>query len=92
MNGIKSFLSEYDQIYRNARKTIQIISDENKSDEEWSFLNSGQVLFSHPKAAVVHNFVLNHLIHHTALSELYLRLNDIPAPAIFGPSADEQIM
>jgi len=33
---------------------------------------------------------INHLIHHTAQLGVYLRLNDIPVPALYGPSADEQ--
>ena len=32
----------------------------------------------------------NHLVHHTAQLGVYLRLNDIPVPALYGPSADEQ--
>jgi uncharacterized damage-inducible protein DinB len=33
----------------------------------------------------------DHLIHHTAQLGVYLRLNDIPVPALYGPSADEQV-
>jgi hypothetical protein len=36
--------------------------------------------------------VMNHAIHHRAQLGVYLRLNDIPAPAIYGPSADEGSM
>ena len=43
-----------------------------------------------PKAAVLRSFVMSHLIHHRAQLGLYLRLNDIPVPAIYGPSADEK--
>jgi uncharacterized damage-inducible protein DinB len=32
----------------------------------------------------------NHMIHHTAQLGVYLRLNNIPVPALYGPSADEQ--
>jgi len=42
-----------------------------------------------PKIAVLRNFVLNHMIHHRAQLGVYLRLNDIPVPSIYGPSADE---
>jgi uncharacterized damage-inducible protein DinB len=33
----------------------------------------------------------NHLIHHTTQLGVYLRLNHIPVPALYGPSADEQM-
>jgi uncharacterized damage-inducible protein DinB len=39
--------------------------------------------------AVVRSFLLNHNIHHRAQLGVYLRLNDIPVPSIYGPSADE---
>ncbi|HEX3644347.1 MAG TPA: DinB family protein [Vicinamibacterales bacterium] len=32
---------------------------------------------------------LNHLVHHRAQLAVYLRLNNIPVPAMYGPSADE---
>ena len=42
-----------------------------------------------PKVAVLRSFVMNHTIHHRAQLGVYLRLNDIPVPSIYGPSADE---
>ena len=34
-------------------------------------------------------FAQNHSVHHRGQLSVYLRLNDIPVPAIYGPSADE---
>jgi uncharacterized damage-inducible protein DinB len=42
-----------------------------------------------PRVAVVRSFLLNHTIHHRAQLGVYLRLNDVPVPSIYGPSADE---
>ena len=42
-----------------------------------------------PKAAVVRGFVLNHMIHHRGQLSVYLRLQNVPVPSIYGPSADE---
>jgi uncharacterized damage-inducible protein DinB len=36
------------------------------------------------------SFILDHLVHHRAQLGLYLRLNNIPVPALLGPSADEE--
>ena len=58
----------------------------------WSLLKAGQTVFTIPRAAVVRSFVLNHMIHHRAHLCVYLRLNGIPVPALYGPSADEQGM
>jgi uncharacterized damage-inducible protein DinB len=37
-------------------------------------------------------WVLSHIVHHRAQLGVYLRLNDIAVPALYGPSADEQGM
>ena len=62
-------------------------------DEEmgqiWELSRAGQVFFTMPRSAVVRGFVLNHLIHHRAHLCVYLRLNDIPVPGMYGPSGDE---
>jgi uncharacterized damage-inducible protein DinB len=42
-----------------------------------------------PKIGVLRGFVMNHMIHHRGQFTVYLRLNDIPLPSIYGPSADE---
>jgi uncharacterized damage-inducible protein DinB len=52
-------------------------------------LQAGKPLFTLPRAAMIRSFVLNHLIHHRAHLCVYLRLNDIPVPGMYGPSGDE---
>ena len=42
-----------------------------------------------PKVAVWRSFVMNHVIHHRAQLSVYLRMQDVPIPAMYGPSADE---
>ena len=65
----------------------------NRTDAEllamWSLKRNGKTIFSMPKAAVLRSFVLSHLIHHRGQLTVYLRLLDVPVPAIYGPSADE---
>ena len=56
----------------------------------WSLLKGGTTLMTMPRVAVLRGFVMNHLIHHRAQLGVYLRLNDVPVPAVYGPSADEQ--
>ena len=66
---------------------------EGASDEHlvklWTLQRAGQHLLAMPRVAVVRGFVMNHVIHHRAQLGVYLRLNDIPVPSIYGPSADE---
>ena len=64
-----------------------------KSDSElmspWTFKREGHVVFSMPKASVWRSFLMNHLIHHRAQLGVYLRMQDVPLPSMYGPSADE---
>ena len=57
--------------------------------ENWTMRNGEQIYFTMPKIAVMRSFVMNHIIHHRGQLTVYLRLNDIPVPSIYGPSADE---
>jgi uncharacterized damage-inducible protein DinB len=38
---------------------------------------------------VYRGVVMNHLIHHRAQLGVYLRLNEVEIPGMYGPSADE---
>ena len=57
----------------------------------WSLRNGEKTMFTAPRVAVLRRMILNHSIHHRAQLGVYLRLNDVPVPAIYGPSADEQV-
>jgi len=59
--------------------------------ESWSLKAGGQTIFTMPKVACLRSFCFNHLIHHRGQLSVYLRLNDIPVPMIYGPSADESM-
>lgn len=57
----------------------------------WSLKRGKETMFTMPKVAVLRSFMLNHLIHHRGQLSVYLRLNNVPLPSIYGPSADERI-
>lgn len=58
----------------------------------WQMRISGNPVLEMPKLAVVRSMILNHLIHHRGQLTVYLRLNDVAVPALYGPSADENPM
>lgn len=64
--------------------------DESGYLKPWTLRNGEQVLLQMPKIGVLRGMVLNHIIHHRGQLSIYLRMNDIPVPALYGPSADEQ--
>lgn len=84
----QAILDLFDRNVAAARRAL-LSADDAAMGESWSLLHGGQPLFTMPRAAVVRNFVLNHSIHHRAILCVYLRLNDIPVPGLYGPSGDE---
>jgi len=65
----------------------------DKSDVEytapWSLKRGEYQMFTLPRIAAFRSFVVNHTVHHRGQLSVYLRLNDIPVPPIYGPTADE---
>jgi uncharacterized damage-inducible protein DinB len=84
----KALLEKFDKNVVPARAAIAAASDEDLL-KPWSLLAGGQTLFTMPRIECLRSFVMNHTIHHRAQLTVYLRLNDIPVPALYGPSADE---
>ena len=55
----------------------------------WTLKNGAQVFFTMPRYNCIRGFVLNHIVHHRAQLGVYLRLNNVAVPGVYGPSADE---
>ena len=87
----QEILDRFDKNVAAARAAIAAASDDQFM-KPWSLLMKGETMFTMPRGAVLRSFVLNHNIHHRAHLCVYLRLNDVPVPALYGPSADEQGM
>jgi len=87
----KELLETFDKNVAAARKAIAGASDQHLL-KSWTLLHSGKTLLTMPRIAVLRTFVMNHGIHHRAQLGVYLRLNDVPVPSIYGPSADEGMM
>ena len=81
-------LATFDQNIGDAREALAGATDEVLLGD-WKLLSNGQTLWVMPRIAVLRSFVFNHLIHHRAQLGVYLRLNDLPVPSVYGPSADE---
>ena len=81
-------LETFDSNVAKARAAIAAASDAELF-KPWTLLSNGKQILTLPKIAVLRSFVMNHTIHHRAQLGVYLRLNDVPVPSIYGPSADE---
>ena len=85
----KELLAMFDAKVAEARALIQSATDEEMM-KPWSLKVRGQTAFTMPKIAVLRGMVMNHIIHHRGQLTVYLRLNDVPVPSLYGPSADER--
>lgn len=85
----KAILDMFDKNVAEARKALETVKDD-AMNVAWSLKQGGQTLLTMPRSAVIRSFVMNHMIHHRAILTVYLRLNNIPVPGMYGPSADEQ--
>ena len=88
LNSCKEILAAFDKSVAAARATLEKATDE-KLMQPWSLVKGGETMFTMPKIAVVRSFLMNHAIHHRAQLGVYLRLNDVAVPGMYGPSADE---
>ena len=85
----KELVETFDKNLAEALSALREVSDATLM-ETWTMKKAGETMLAMPKLAVMRGFILDHLVHHRAQLGLYLRLNDIPVPAMLGPSADEE--
>jgi uncharacterized damage-inducible protein DinB len=78
----------FDENLAKARKALSGTSDEALA-EPFHLKNNGQVLVTTPKSANI-GPTINHLVHHRGQLTVYMRLNNLPVPSIYGPSADDR--
>lgn len=77
----------FDDYVTQAKEVLQNVSDEELS-EDFQLTNGDQVLISSPKDENISS-TLNYWVHHRGQLTVYMRLNEIPVPSIYGPSADD---
>jgi uncharacterized damage-inducible protein DinB len=88
MSNRAEVLAVFDESVKEFRAGLEAVSDAEIMTP-WSLLQGGKTIFTMPRIAVLRGIIMNHLIHHRAQLTVYYRLNDIPVPSIYGPSADE---
>jgi len=85
----KELLAAFDKSVAQARAALAA-ADDSKLLAPWTLMAGGKTMMTMPRVAVIRTFVMNHTIHHRAQLGVYLRLNDVPVPPLYGPTADEQ--
>lgn len=84
----QDILALFDRNIASAKAALMQASDE-VMQADWSLKAAGRILFTMTRAGVVRRWVLNHTVHHRGHLCVYLRLNDLSIPALYGPSGDE---
>jgi uncharacterized damage-inducible protein DinB len=85
--SVSDILTAFDESSARTRTSM------HKTDPEylamWALTRRDQEVFTMPRISAFRTFVLYHLVHHRGQLSVYLRLNDIAVPAVYGPTADE---
>lgn len=84
----EQLVKAFDEGAAKARAALKSTSDE-AWNEPWKLSFQGKAIFSGSRFLAYREMFLNHLVHHRAQLGVYLRLNDKPVPATYGPSADD---
>jgi len=84
----ENLLHIFDESVSKLRSALTATSDADLA-QTWEFSFKGQVFSEESRAVTILHMGLGHLIHHRAQLGTYLRLNDLPLPPLYGPSADE---
>ena len=90
-NSARDLVEIFNKTVGEATELLENVSDEDIM-RKWRLRNGEKIILDLPKIAVIRSMVLNHLIHHRGQLSVYLRLNDVPLPSVYGPTADEPMM
>ena len=85
---VADLLKLHDESVAKARAALKATNDEFLLTP-WRLLVGGQVVQESPRLEVVGD-TFTHLAHHRGQLTVYLRLNNIPVPSIYGPTADDK--
>ena len=84
----KELVEHFEENMAAARKVLESANDEDLQGD-FTLKTNGQVLYKSKKITDI-GVTLNHWVHHRGQLTVYMRLNDIPVPSVYGPSADDK--
>jgi uncharacterized damage-inducible protein DinB len=83
-------LERFDALVKTSRVALAGLPDA-ALHAPWTLKQGGQMLFTMPRGGVFRTWVMSHMIHHRGQLSVYLRLLDVPVPAVYGPTADTAV-
>ncbi len=87
---VQGVLEVFDRHVAELRRHLLDTSDAQLM-APWLLMRGSQLVMSLPRLAALRSFVLHHVIHHRGQLTVYLRLQDVPLPPLYGSTADERM-
>ena len=84
----EQLLHDFDTLAAEARAAL-VNSTDQDLQQKWKFSYGAYVISEDSRSATFRHAFFSHMIHHRAQLGVYLRLNNLPVPGVYGPSADE---
>ena len=85
----EQLLATFDACATEARAALSSATEDHLA-QPWEFRFGDRIISNNSRAVTILHSCLGHLIHHRAQLGTYLRLNDLPVPGVYGPSADDK--
>lgn len=88
-DSVQEVLGKLDESVATVREVLPLYDDATMR-EIWYLMNGDKQLMAVPRGLFLRDVMLSHWYQHRGQFSVYLRLMNIPVPASWGPSADEQ--
>jgi uncharacterized damage-inducible protein DinB len=86
--SVAEIIAMFDKSVATATETLKRQSNDRLL-AKWQLKKNGKLVVEMPRLGMIRSFLMNHLIHHRGQLSVYLRLQNVPLPSIYGPTADE---
>lgn len=88
LTSLGAVLETFDGHVREVRSALVGLTD-GQLLQPWALRRAEKIVLSMPRVSALRGFVVRHLVHHRGQMTVYLRLNGVPLPPLYGPTADE---
>jgi uncharacterized damage-inducible protein DinB len=88
LNNTKELVAHFEENVQRATKALHQVKD-GELDALFNLKANGQIVYTASKRVNIET-TINHMVHHRGQLTVYMRLNDIAVPSIYGPSADDR--
>lgn len=90
LTSTAAVLETFDRHAAGVRRTL-VDRGDGELVAPWSLNRGEHLIMSLPRVSALRRFVLNHLVHHRGQLTVYLRMQNVPLPPLYGSSADERL-